>query len=190
MKQRIDRLRRKGIAALDPPIQHQNESRCHVPDEEIGWDLAGWPSASMKMFPYVVSDLFRHDLLKMLMNDNASARAHHGCARVPMLMDVFEDRKAETDEALEWFSRRLRFRRRMNRSEHVMDAAGEQLVLVAKMHVESRAAYVGAIQNVLHDYLVVRLFTNERAESLVKEVHRFLNSPILAMSFVHCQISF
>jgi hypothetical protein len=24
----------------------------------------------------------------------------------------------------------------------------------------------------------------------VKEVHRFLNSPILAMSFVHCQISF
>ena len=66
-KQRIDLLRRLGNAALYPPVQHQNESRRHVLDEEIRRDLAGCLSTSLKMFPYVIGDLFRHDLLKMLM---------------------------------------------------------------------------------------------------------------------------
>src|SRR6516164_6042783 len=112
---------------------------------------------TLNIFPHLIGDLFRHDLLKMLMHDGASARAHHSCARVPVLINVFEDRKAEPDNALPWFSGRTRFHRRMNRSEHVMDAADEQLILVAKMHVEGRAAHIGAIQNLLHDDLVVWL---------------------------------
>ena len=167
MKQRIDLLRRHGIPTLDPPVQHQNESRRHVPDEEIGRGLSGSPSTPLNMFPHLIGDLFRHDLLKMLMNDGASARANHGCPRVPMLMNVFEDRKAEPDNALPCVSGRPRFHGRMNRSEQVMNAADEQFILVAKMHVEGRAAHVGAVQNLLHDDLVVWLLANKRAESVV-----------------------
>jgi hypothetical protein len=141
------------------------------------------------MFSHLLRELFRHYLLKMFMHDGASARTHRGCGRVPVLMNMLENRKTESNDALVWIARKLHIYGRMNCTEHIVDTAEEQLILVAKVHVESGAAYVGAIKNLLHDNFVVRLFADERSEGLVQQIHRLLNAPILRPLFAHYPLS-
>jgi hypothetical protein len=81
-------------------------------------------------------------------------------------MNVFKDRKAESNKPFVSLYRGWRFRR-VNRANHVMDAASQQIVFVSKMHIKRRTAHIGAIENLLDDDCVVGLFANQGTEGLM-----------------------
>jgi len=120
----------------------------------------------LTFFPNVSGNLFRHDLLKVFMNDGPTPGSHPGTACVPVAMNMFKERKAETNYPLMPFPRGCQ-RRRMNGPEHVVDAARKQFVLVSKMHIEGGTANVGSIQNLLYRDFVVWLFLDQAAQRVM-----------------------
>jgi len=117
------------------------------------------PRSSIIVSDFISNQLGEHSS-KMFMNDRTPPGPHPVFARVPVLIVVLENRKAERRQPLVTRCRG-RQSRRVNRAKHVMDATDQQFVFVPEMHVKSRSANVGAIQNLFHRDGVIVLFANQ-----------------------------
>jgi hypothetical protein len=71
----------------------------------------------------------------MFVNDGSSSCPHLRRPCESVAMNVFEDWKTESDNALASLSRRWQLRR-VNRAKHVMDAADKEIALVPKMDIK------------------------------------------------------
>src|SRR5262249_17592145 len=93
----VDVVRRERASTLYPPVQDKNERRGYVLDNKIWRNLGCFP-ASLKFFANVIGNQFRQYFSKMFMNDSSSSGPHLSRARVSVAMNVFEDRKAESNK--------------------------------------------------------------------------------------------
>ena len=64
-----------------------------------------------------------------------------------------------------------------------MNAADQQLILVAKVRVESRSSNIGTIENFFHRNRIIGLLVDQGSEGAVQQVPRFLYPPILNRYF-------
>src|SRR5262245_53921019 len=105
-----------------------------------------------------------------------------------MGLDVLQDGTAEPDHALnrasEWLPRD-----RPRRAQDLVNAAEQQIVLVAEMGVESRAPDVGAVQDLLDRDVVVGLLVQQRRERLANQRFGPLDPAILGSLLVHAGTS-
>ncbi len=92
-----------------------------------------------------------------------------------MPVDVLQQRQTECDET---FGSTADAGPIVQRSQDVVDTALEEIVLVAKMRVERRAANVGAIENLLHDDRRIRLFPGKTDQRCVQRRFRPLHAPV------------
>ena len=69
-KERIDLRRSQRAAALDPPIQHQNERGRDVLDEEIRWNLDACVSSRRRAALYMAGDQLSSGLFWTLRSDS------------------------------------------------------------------------------------------------------------------------
>jgi hypothetical protein len=83
----------------------------------------------------------------MLVHDHAPFTLHARTGGTTMLIEVPQQRQAERDDV---FGRTAGARPIVQRSQDLVDAALEQIVLVAIMGVERRAADIGAVEDLLH----------------------------------------
>jgi hypothetical protein len=121
------------------------------------------------------------------MNDGSPPGSHPSPACVPVEMNMFEERKAETNNPVASFPRGCHWRR-MNGTKHVPDAAHKQLVLVAKMHIKGGTANVGAIQDLLYRDFVVRLFLDQAAKASCRSFLVF--SIRRSLTCLSCNVTF
>jgi hypothetical protein len=176
-KQNVYLFWRKRASTLAPPVQHENEGRGQVLDKKIRMDLARNSSSAPTIPSNFIGKQFDQDPSKVLMKNGPASGPHPGLARTPVLIVVLENGQAEPNEPFVplrggWQLRRL------NRVEHVMDAADKQFVLIAKMRVKGRSAYVGAIQNFSYGDAIVGLLANQGVQSLTQQALCSLNPSI------------
>jgi hypothetical protein len=67
-------------------------------DKEIRRDLARRFSVALEIFFHVIGDELPEYFLKMFMNDGSPSGPHLGWARFSVAINVFEDRKAESNK--------------------------------------------------------------------------------------------
>src|SRR5262245_30895107 len=94
-----------------------------------------------------ISDQAGQHILQVLVHDDAPFSSHLWTSGLPMFVDALQNRKAEGNHPFErWSPARLI----ANRSQHLVDATLEQIVLISEMSVKGRATNVRAIENLLH----------------------------------------
>jgi hypothetical protein len=103
-KQGIDFVRRKRAFTLHPPIQHKDESRGEILDQKIRRNALVLFSGRLEFLPNVIRNEIRDDFLKMLMDDRSSSQPNIRCARLSVLMNMFEDGSAESNDPFIPFS--------------------------------------------------------------------------------------
>jgi hypothetical protein len=107
---------------------HQFSTRTKVEDRYStkGWNLTGRASRGGQTLCYVLGDQFRQHPAQMVMKTGAVLGADPGIAGAPMLVDVLEDRQAETEHPFGPF---CRGRVRLNRGKQVVNGTDQQFVL-------------------------------------------------------------
>jgi hypothetical protein len=105
---------------------------------------------------YILGDQFRQHSAQMVMKTGAVLGADPGIAGAPMLVDVLEDRQAETEHPFGPFCRGRRIVR-LNRGKQVVNGTDQQFVLVAIVGVEGRPSNIGAVEDLLHRNRIVWL---------------------------------
>ena len=99
-KERIDLRRSQRAAALDPPIQHENERGRDVLDEEIRWNLDPCVSSRRHTALYMTGDQLDEHFPKVLVKDGPATRSNPELPSSSFPVYVLEDGKAEPDELL------------------------------------------------------------------------------------------
>jgi hypothetical protein len=94
-----------------------------------------------------ISDKTRKHMLHVLMHDDVPFALHLRTCGTTMLIDVFQERKAERDHP---FGGAAGARLTPNRPQDLMNAALEQIVFIAKMRIERRPAHVRAVEDLLN----------------------------------------
>ena len=99
-KEPIDLRRSQRAAALDPPIQHQDERGRDVLGEEIRWNLDACVSSRRRAALYMAGDQLDEHFPKVFVKDGPATRSNpeHPSSSFPV--NVHEDGKAEPDELL------------------------------------------------------------------------------------------
>src|SRR5216117_1398942 len=114
--------------------------------------MAGGATAVAERCPHFVLDELGDGVLKMLVHHASSPGAHRRSPGAAMRFDMLEDTKTEPEDAVRRLRRQVAPTGRRRRTQHVVNAAEEQLVLVAEVRVEGRPADVRAVQYLLdHD---------------------------------------
>src|SRR5262245_39173699 len=90
----------------------------------------------------------RDYMLEALVDFRLCGRRHSCTARAPVPFEMLEDREAESDNSL-GLLHRCRRSRRASRTQHIVDAIVEQLVLAPEVRIERRSADVCAVQDLL-----------------------------------------
>ncbi len=106
----------------------------------------------------VLGNQIREHVAQVIVHDDAPLARHLRAVGTTMLVNVFENRKAERENL---FGSAARTAPTVNRAQHFVNAALEEIVLVAEMRVEGRPSDIGAIENLFHRDRVVRLFARE-----------------------------
>jgi len=112
------------------------------------------------------------------MQDGSPSPADSVAPGVRMSIVVLENWKAEPENPSLPFSGR-RSEVLWERTQHLVYAADQQVILIAEMHVESRSADIRAIKNLLDDYGVVGLLSDEGDEGLSQEFVRLLHPSVV-----------
>ena len=94
-----------------------------------------------------------------------------------MLVMMFEDRKAEPKQPLTLAAHRLPFCQ-VDRSNNVMDGAGQEIIFVAEMRIEGGPANVGTIQDLLYRDVVLILLPDQRVQCFTESFLRSRDPPI------------
>src|SRR5216683_6252072 len=87
-KQFIGCFRGERGSARDQPVQHQNEGRGDVADDEVRRELARRPPRPVKFFFDSACDQIGKHFSKMIMEDGSAACPHPRAADVPVLLLV------------------------------------------------------------------------------------------------------
>src|SRR5262249_12506922 len=120
-------------SAFDPPVQHKDERRHDVFGCEVPRYCA--PIGSLECLSNLIPDALGQHSVKMLMNDASSPSAHFRLGSMTTLPDVFEHWKAEPQGSGETTDARWQCARRC-RLQHLLDAAGQQRILVREMRIK------------------------------------------------------
>ena len=103
----------------------------------------------------------------MLMQDRPSLCPNPVPPSVRMTVVMLEDGKAELQNPIQ--TPPASPRRWWNLSQHVMYAADEQVILIAKMCVERGPSHIRAIQDLFYDDGVIRLLGDQRNQCLSQQ---------------------
>src|SRR5262245_31953222 len=95
MKHIVDFFWRKRGLTLHPPIQHENECRSQVLNQQIRQNLARSFSVCLNMPSHVFGNQFSEYLRKVFMNNGSPLGPHDDLAAAPMPIDMLEDRQTE-----------------------------------------------------------------------------------------------
>ena len=106
----------------------------------------------------ILGNQIRKHVPQVVVHDDAP-RAHHlRTVGTTMLVDVFENRKAERDDLFECVADTGPA---VNRAQHLVNAAFEKVLLVAEMRVEGGPSDVGAVEDLFYGNRIVWLFAGE-----------------------------
>ena len=126
---RVNFPRRQRRLAVDPPVQNEHERRCDVPGDEIGWHPRRRSTAT-NHHRNIPGNQIREHVPQVVVHDDAPRARHLRTVGTTMLVDVFENRKAERDDLFECVADAGPT---VNRAQHLVNAAFEEVLLVAEI---------------------------------------------------------
>src|SRR6266568_5450774 len=131
-KYAIDLLGRHRHSSVNPPVQHENECRSDVPCKEVMCNLVLSRSAEILLHRFA-DDISEYQP-QVLVQNGSPSYSNLVASHMSMLVVVLENPKTEPQNLLVPFARMVR---RLHSADDVVDAAQEQFVLVAEVHVKS-----------------------------------------------------
>jgi hypothetical protein len=144
---------------------------------ERGWEAT---DGSMPLWALRFAWLSVCAAVQQALDDRAAALADHGPEHLTMLVGVGEDVPAEAEHAIldRAAAGECLALTRPERGAQVLEAAGQQIVLVVEVRVEGGAADVGAVDDLLHGQRLEPLLPDERHQRSTQELFGPFDPPI------------